>query len=101
VVNDGKNKSGVKVKLRGKYFSGKKGKQRVVNSIAGHFTEGVKQSDRKTRSKGKRGKVEKRFPDFIQEAGRDAAPEVMQVMKVESVKIIEKQVAKWRRKSRS
>lgn len=95
VVNDGKNKSGVKVKLRNKYFTGKDGKQRVVKKIAGHFTEGVKQSNRKGR-----GKVKQRYPDFIHEAGQSAAPEVMKVMASESVKIIEKHVAKWRRRLR-
>lgn len=95
VVNDGKNKRGVKVKLRNKYFPGKNGKQRVVKKIAGHFTEGVTQSNRKGR-----GKVRQRYPDFIHEAGQSAAPEVMAVMRKESVNIIEKHVAKWRRKLR-
>jgi hypothetical protein len=100
VVNDGKNKSGVKVKLRSKYFPGKDGKQRVVSKIARHFTEGVTQTDRKTKRGGKRGRVKTRYPDFIHEAGQSAAPEVMQVMKTESVNIIKKHVAKWQRKLR-
>lgn len=95
VVNDGKNRSGVKVKLRNKYFSGKNGKQRVVKKIAGHFTEGVKQSNRKGR-----GKVKQRYPDFIHEAGQSAQGEVMAVMKKESVQIIRKHVARWRRRLR-
>jgi hypothetical protein len=100
VVNDGRNRSGVKVKLRSKYFAGKDGKQRVVISIARHFTEGVSQTDRKTKTKGKRGRVKNRYDDFIQEAGQSAEPEVMAVMKKESVQIIDKHIAKWRRKLR-
>lgn len=100
VVNDGRNRSGVKVKLRSKYFPGKDGKQRVVSKIARHFTEGVTQTDRKTKRGGKRGRVKTRYPDFIHEAGERSAPEVMNVMKKESVDIIQKHVARWRRRLR-
>ena len=95
VVNDRGNKRGVKVKLRNKYYAGKDGKQRVVKKIAGHFTEGVTQSNRKGR-----GKVKQRYPDFIHEAGQSAAPEVMAVMKKESVNIIERHITRWRRRLR-
>lgn len=95
VVNDRQNRSGVKVKMRNKYFSDKKGKQRVVKKIAGHFTQGVNQSNRKGR-----GKVKQRFPDFIHEAGQSSEAQVMKVMKQESVHIIDKHVAKWRRRLR-
>lgn len=100
VVNDGKNRSGVKVKLRSKYFPGNDGKQRVVSKIARHFTEGVKQSDRATKTKGRRGRVKNRFPDFIHEAGQNANGEVMSVMAKESVNIIQKHVARWQRRLR-
>jgi hypothetical protein len=95
VVNDGKNRSGVKVKLRNKYFTDKRGKQTTVKKIAGHFTEGVKQSNRKGR-----GKVKTRYRDFIHEAGESAGPEAIKVMQQESVQIIQKHVARWRRRLR-
>lgn len=95
VVNDRSNRGGVKVKLRNKKFPNKRGKLDVVKKIAGHFTEGVPQSNRKGR-----GKVRQRYTDFIHEAGQSAAPEVMAVMKRESVNIIEKHVARWRRRLR-
>lgn len=100
VVNDRGNKSGVKVKLRHKKFPDKKGKQRIVSSIAGHFTEGAKQNERKTKNKGRRGKVKTRYQDFIHQAGKSAGPQAMQVMKNESKNVIEKTVARWRRKLR-
>ena len=93
ISNDSKNKRGVKVKLRNKYYADKDGKQRVVKKIAGHFTEGVKQSNRKGR-----GKVKQRYPDFVKEAGKAKENEVINVMKNEGKVIIQKTIAKWRRK---
>lgn len=100
VVNDRQNKSGVKVKLRGKYFPDKKGNQQVVSKIAHHFTDGANRKERKTKKGQKRGQVSRTYPDFIKEAGRSSAPEVIRVMQNESVGIIKRHVAKWQRRSR-
>jgi hypothetical protein len=99
VVNDRRNKSAVKVTLRSKYFTDKSGKQRIVSSIARHMTEGSKQNERYTKAgKKKRGRVSRRYKDFIHEAGENNRSEVMNVMAKESKKIIETTIQKHRRK---
>jgi hypothetical protein len=100
VTNRSDKTGGVKVKLRNKEFHGKDGKQRVVSKIARHFTEGVKQTDRKTKKKGIRGRVKERHNDFILDAGQSSEAQVMAIMKKASEKIINRHIAKWQRKLR-
>jgi hypothetical protein len=98
VVSDRRNKSGVVVKLKNKYYPGRNGDQRVVSSIARHMTEGAKQNTRKTKSGKYRGRVVNKFPDFIQEAGQANRSQVMDVMQKESIKVMEKTVRKYGKK---
>jgi hypothetical protein len=98
VVSDKRNKSGVVVKLKNKYYPGRNGNARVVGPIARHMTEGAKQNTRKTKSGKYRGRVVNKFPDFIQESGQVNKNQVMDVMQRESIKVIEKTVRKYARK---
>lgn len=98
VVSDRRNKSGIVVKLKNKYYPGRNGDQRVVSSIGRHMTQGAKQNARKTKSGKNRGKVADRFPDFIQEAGQANRTQIMDVMQKESIKVMEKTVRKYGKK---
>lgn len=98
VVGDRRDKSGVIVKLRSKKFSDKKGKDRIVSSIALHKTEGAKQNTRKTKKGYKRGKESRRFSDFIKESGKNNQSEVIRVMQSESKNIIDRTIKRYARK---
>jgi hypothetical protein len=100
VVRSRRDKNGVEVKMRGKSYPGRDGKDRNVISIARHLTEGFKQKDRKTKGKGKRGRVKQRHSDFIKDAGKSGKNEAIEVMKRESVDVAKKHVAKWQRRLR-
>lgn len=99
-VANAKDKNAVQVALKGKTYPGKNGKERKVLPIARHFTQGFKQTNRKTKNNGYKGKVSHQYPDFIQDAGKSSESEVLKVMAKESDNVIKKHVARWQRKLR-
>lgn len=96
VASDRGNKAGVIVRLNmGKVRVNSQGKAYKPSVAARHVTEGTKQQVRVTSGKKLyRGKVAKRYPDPILQAGQRSGGEALKVMQTETKTIIEKHIKK-------
>lgn len=98
VGNDKQNKAGVVVTVRGGRASRAKintaGKQYIPAAVGRHMTDGAKQHMRKTKAKGGRGKVARRYADPIEQAATREKNNAMLLMQKEAASIIEKHIRK-------